>query len=54
MSHIILFLILFFVLQGFVLLCCAAAGNDSLSQKLSDEEQMKFLSDWNRRHRENA
>ena len=23
-------------------------------QKLSDEEQMNFLSDWNRRQRENA
>lgn len=50
----ILFLILFFALQGFVLLCCAAAGNDPVSQKISDKEQMNFLSDWNRRQRENA
>ncbi len=51
----ILFLILFFALQGFVLLCFALQrGNDPVSQKLSDEEQMNFLSDWNRRQRENA
>lgn len=48
----ILFLILFFFLQVFVLFCCAAAGNDPASQKLSDEEQIKFLSDWNRHQRE--
>lgn len=50
----ILFLILFFALQGFVLFCCVAAGNDPVSQKLSDEEQMKFLSDWNRRQKEST
>lgn len=54
MLYIILFLILFFALQGFILFCCMAAGNDPVSQKLSDEEQMKFLSDWSKQQRKSA
>lgn len=42
----VLFLLLFFGLQAFVLFCCVAAGNDAASQAISDQEQMEFLSAW--------
>lgn len=42
----ILFLLLFFFLQTFVLLCCLAAGNDPVSQAISDQEQMEYLARW--------
>lgn len=42
----ILFLLLFFGLQTIVLFCCLAAGNDPLSQAISDEEQMEFIAAW--------
>ncbi len=42
----ILFLILFFCLQSFVLFCCLAAGNDPASQAISDQEQMEFIKKW--------
>lgn len=42
----ILFLLLFFGLQAFVLFCCLAAGNDPLSQEISDQEQMDYLNAW--------
>lgn len=42
----ILFLILFFCLQSFVLFCCLAAGNDPVSQAISDQEQMEFIKKW--------
>ena len=32
----LLFFLVFFGLQIFVLFCCAAAGNDAASQELSD------------------
>ena len=35
----LLFFLVFFGLQIFVLFCCAAAGNDAASQELSDQEQ---------------
>lgn len=54
MFSIILFLMLFFALQIFILLCCAAAGNDPLSQKLSDEEQLEFLASWKKQKEKNA
>ena len=38
---IIVVLIVFFCLQGFVLFCCLAAGDDPGSQEVSDQEQMK-------------
>ena len=33
---LILFLVLFFLLQALVLFCCLAAGNDPASQQISD------------------
>ena len=42
----ILFLLIFFGLQIIVLFCCLAAGNDPLSQEISDQEQQEFLSEW--------
>ena len=42
----ILFLLLFFVLQALVLFCCLAAGNDAASQIISDQEQVEFLQKW--------
>ena len=36
----LLFFLVFFGLQIFVLFCCAAAGNDAASQELSDLEQL--------------
>ncbi len=43
---IITCLLIFFILQSFILFCCAAAGNDPLSQCISDKEQIEFLSAW--------
>lgn len=48
----ILFLLLFFGLQIFVLFCCLAAGNDPVSQAISDEEQMEFLKAWIKQKKE--
>ena len=39
----LLFCLVFFGLQIFVLFCCAAAGNDDASQDLSDPEQLPFI-----------
>ena len=39
----LLFFLVFFGLQIFVLFCCAAAGNDAASQELSDQEQLQCL-----------
>lgn len=44
-----LFLLLFFGLQTIVLFCCIAAGNDPLSQEISDKEQMEYLEKWMQR-----
>ena len=41
----LLFFLVFFGLQIFVLFCCAAAGNDAASQELSDQEQLQFIDD---------
>lgn len=49
MNYIIM-LILFFVLQSFVLFCCLAAGNDPASQAVSDMEQMEYIKSWMKRH----
>lgn len=49
---LILFLVLFFLLQTLVLFCCLAAGNDSASQKLSDQEQMEYIRRWMEKHSE--
>ena len=38
----LLFILVFFGLQIFILFCCAAAGNDAASQELSDQEQLQF------------
>lgn len=43
---LIIFLILFFLLQILVLFCCLAAGNDPASQELSDREQMEYIQNW--------
>ena len=46
----ILFLIIFFCLQSFVLFCCVAAGNDPASQLISDQEQMDYIKTWMENH----
>lgn len=46
MMYLIVFLLLFFTFQAFILFCCAAAGNDPASQALSDQEQMEFIARW--------
>ena len=43
---LILFLVLFFLLQALVLFCCLAAGNDPASQQISDQEQMEYIQMW--------
>lgn len=49
MTYIFL-LILFFILQSFVLFCCLAAGNDPVSQAVSDMEQMEYIKNWLKKH----
>ena len=44
-------LIVFFCLQAFVLFCCLAAGNDSGSQEVSDQEQMEYIKTWMKKKR---
>ena len=46
----LLFFLVFFGLQIFVLFCCAAAGNDAASQELSDQEQLQFIAEWKKQH----
>ena len=46
----IIFLIIFFCLQAFVLLCCLAAGKDPASQKISDQEQLEYIRMWMKKH----
>ena len=46
----ILFLIIFFCLQSFVLFCCVAAGNDPASELISDQEQMDYIKTWMENH----
>lgn len=46
----ILFLLLFFCLQSFVLFCCLAAGNDPASQEISDKEQIEYIRRWMKEH----
>lgn len=38
----LLFFLVFFGIQIFILFCCAAAGNDAASQELSDQEQLRL------------
>ena len=49
--YMILFLLLFFLLQSFVLFCCLAAGNDPASQAVSDEEQIRYIRQWMELHK---
>lgn len=46
-----LYLILFFIMQSAVLLCCLAAGNDVASQTISDMEQIEYIRGWMKKHR---
>ena len=48
---LILFLVLFFLLQALVLFCCLAAGNDPGSQEVSDQEQMEYIKTWMKKKR---
>lgn len=43
-------IIVFFLFQTFVLLCCVAAGNDAASQEISDQEQIEFIQEWKKQH----
>ena len=45
-----LFILVFFLFQTFILLCCVAAGNDAASQEISDEEQIEFIQEWKKKH----
>lgn len=47
----LLYLVLFFVMQSAVLLCCLAAGNDAASQMISDMEQIEYIQGWLKKHR---
>lgn len=47
---ILLLILIFCLLQAFILLCCVAAGNDAASQELSDQEQLEFIQAWNEKH----
>ena len=51
MLIVISLFILLFSLLSLVLFCCVAAGNDPVSQALSDQEQMEYLADWSKKHR---
>ena len=46
----LLFILVFFLFQTFILLCCVAAGNDAASQEVSDQEQMEFIQEWKKTH----
>lgn len=50
LPYLVIFLILFFLLQTLVLFCCLAAGSDPLSQELSDIEQAEFIAQWKQLH----
>lgn len=45
------FLLLFFLFQTILLFFCVILGNDPYERKISDEEQMNFLAEWNQKHR---
>lgn len=51
---IIVVLIVFFCLQGFVLFCCLAAGDDPGSQEVSDQEQMEYIEMWMEKKKEES
>lgn len=51
---IIVVLIVFFCLQGFVLFCCLAAGDDPSSQEVSDREQMEYIEMWMEKRKRKA
>jgi heme/copper-type cytochrome/quinol oxidase subunit 2 len=51
---IIVVLIVFFCLQGFVLFCCLAAGDDPGSQEVSDQEQMEYIEMWMEKRKRKA
>ena len=46
----LLFILVFFLFQTFILLCCVAAGNDVASQEIADQEQMEFIQEWKKTH----
>lgn len=48
---ILLSIVIFCLLQAFILLCCVAASNDAASQELSDQEQLEFIQAWNKKHK---
>lgn len=52
MLLMIVLILLFFALQALVLFCCLAAGNDPASQAISDQEQMEFLAEWTKKHKQ--
>lgn len=39
-----------FILITFLLYCCILAGNDPLERRISDQEQSRYLSEWNKHH----
>lgn len=51
MLILVLFFILFFALQALVLFCCLAAGDDPLSQAISDQEQLDYIHSWMEKHK---
>lgn len=49
----IIFMVIVSILsfQAFILFCCAAAGKDPVSQAISDQEQLEFLIEWKKKHK---
>lgn len=43
--------IVYALFQTFILFCCLAAGNDPASQMISDQEQIEFIREWQKKHR---
>lgn len=43
-------IIIILSLQALILFCCAAAGKDPTAQAISDQEQIEFLQEWNKKH----
>ena len=39
------------LLLALLLFCCLMAGNDSEARKLSDQEQIEWISQWKPSHR---
>ena len=48
---LLILLLALMLLLALLLFCCLVAGNDSEARKLSDQEQLEWLSQWKATHR---